>query len=496
MMSGHRVEAKVVGIEGHKPKTSICTQNDISNFNNDLSVSFSLPGLTTYQNIPVTHMHLSTNQITDGSSIALLRLQRTVIISPSVQPICLWEESQNYTAQLDLQIGMMIGTDLTNIGATNNLRILQSPVRVIGETQCRSSYDEILDNRMCFTYIKETQNCHYIGSMMMFPRLADNGDQVWYLRGIISQRIWGCSNGKYSPSLDLAGMYKWISSHFKASVESSCGRRVVSFAPLVTLGQQVERGDFPWHIALYLYSMNKLSISYHCGGTLMSNSIVITAAHCVTAHNAPMAPNRFAIALGKFDLYSKEPGAIIIKVSQVIVHENYGYTSLQNDIALLLLETKVNYNEYIQPVCMWEEANTNKQSVFNVVGKVPGWGKNEREELSQYLYAASVPIVDDLICFQSHEAFYSKYLTNKTICAGYPRGNGTNVCNGDSGGGLVIPITQSDQKVSWYLRGIVSVAIAKANEKSCDPNYYAIYTDVPQYIKWISNNVKKLSEAC
>lgn len=61
---------------------------------------------------------------------------------------------------------------------------------------------------------------------------------------------------------------------------------------------------------------------------------------------------------------------------------------------------------------------------------------------------------------------------------------GTSPCNGDSGGGLVF----KRNKDTWYLRGIVSLSVAKGGLNFCDTNYYVIFTDVARYTDFIRQN--------
>lgn len=63
--------------------------------------------------------------------------------------------------------------------------------------------------------------------------------------------------------------------------------------------------------------------------------------------------------------------------------------------------------------------------------------------------------------------------------------SGTSPCNGDSGGGLVLKRNRD----TWYLRGIVSLSVAKENLNFCDPNYYVIFTDTARYVDFIRKNV-------
>jgi secreted trypsin-like serine protease len=60
----------------------------------------------------------------------------------------------------------------------------------------------------------------------------------------------------------------------------------------------------------------------------------------------------------------------------------------------------------------------------------------------------------------------------------------TSVCNGDSGGGMVF---KNNNK--WFLRGLVSVSVALQNKLRCDPNEYAVFTDVAKFLPWIGSHM-------
>jgi secreted trypsin-like serine protease len=63
---------------------------------------------------------------------------------------------------------------------------------------------------------------------------------------------------------------------------------------------------------------------------------------------------------------------------------------------------------------------------------------------------------------------------------------GTSVCNGDSGGGMVFPKTSSSSSNPvWQLRGLVSISVALQNQLKCDSSHYVVFTDVAKYLDWI-----------
>lgn len=71
--------------------------------------------------------------------------------------------------------------------------------------------------------------------------------------------IWICHSGGNSQQTSSSSM--------------SCGE-VKMAVPLVTAGQATLRGQWPWHVALYM--IEGINLSYHCGGSLVSKNKIIT----------------------------------------------------------------------------------------------------------------------------------------------------------------------------------------------------------------------------
>lgn len=118
------------------------------------------------------------------------------------------------------------------------------------------------------------------------------------------------------------------------------------------------------------------------------------------------------------------------------------------------------------------------------LGTVVGWGFDETGKVTEALTQAKMPVVSKETCIYSFPEFYSKFTTQKTYCAGFR--NGTSVCNGDSGGGMVF-MKQGGSRYSpvFQLRGLVSISVALQNESKCDATHYVVFTDVAQYLDWI-----------
>lgn len=62
---------------------------------------------------------------------------------------------------------------------------------------------------------------------------------------------------------------------------------------------------------------------------------------------------------------------------------------------------------------------------------------------------------------------------------------GINPRNGDSGGGLVVSTMQSDHRISYFIRGVLSKCGVAPGQTACDPKFYVVYTDVGPHYTWL-----------
>lgn len=289
--------------------------------------------------------------------------------------------------------------------------------------------------------------------------------------------------------------------YINSNDEDICGSVVPKANPLVTHGSSTQHAQFPWHGALYLSSVTELR--YLCGSTLIAARYVLTAAHCVALEKSrrPVEADSLLLYLGKTNLKKWNGPEQDAKINRVLIHPDYNYERFFADIALLILKQDVKFNNYIRPACLWN-FDEDYKALINKVGFVPGWGYNERGLVSEDLSFAQMPVVAHETCIWSNRDFFSKVTSNTSYCAGFRNGNefvlnlrkrktssceiflstGTSVCNGDSGGGMVFK-----QSNRWYLRGVVSVSAALQDKITCDPNHYAVFTDVAKFLRWIKS---------
>ncbi|CAG9811223.1 unnamed protein product [Chironomus riparius] len=258
-----------------------------------------------------------------------------------------------------------------------------------------------------------------------------------------------------------------------ASTSNICGRSSTGQGNIIG-GSTISRGSFPWITALV-----KPTGDFFCGGTLVSNRKVLTAAHCIQDKHTTTATtaSEIIVQLGVYDLKRTiEIGRIPYAVETVNVHSSWNTLSepYDYDIAVLVLDTEVTFNKFIQPICM---PNLNIVSIKT--GIVVGFGKSEdttkvHENIPKML---ETPIHSNEDCF-FHEYRLVKLSSKRTFCGG--TGTGIGVCRGDSGGGLIV-----NDGGAYYLRGIVSSSLI-GGPHGCDVDTYSVYTDVTKYIDWIN----------
>lgn len=275
-----------------------------------------------------------------------------------------------------------------------------------------------------------------------------------------------------------------ISSHQIENIGSDkdiCGITVVeNTVPLVAGGKNVERGAWPWLVAVYTHDITTLS--YQCAGSLISKRIILTAAHCMYLGDKILQADEIVLSLGRHNIlkWQLDDGAIMREALLVVIHpdfinkDKYSYDA---DIAVIVLKTPIQYSKFIRPICLWRGPK-DIYPIQGTLGKIVGWGHDPKANgmLTSEPKEIDIPIVSQEECFTSHKII-PQIASNRTFCAG--RRNDMGPCNGDSGGAMAIKY-----KNQWTLRGIVSVAISKSNN-ICDLRHYVIFTDIAKLLDWI-----------
>lgn len=234
----------------------------------------------------------------------------------------------------------------------------------------------------------------------------------------------------------------------------SCGSRRhydLNNAPASANGKRTKRivggssaveGQWPWQVIIKESKFFGTLTDYKCGGALISDRFVLTAAHCRPSYVAHLV-----VVLGQYTRVQKNTATVGVK--RMIVHRDFNRTNFHNDIALLELRRAVQLSDKISPICLPDS----EDRFVGEDGFVSGWGRLRfRGELPQHLQSVSVPIIPLKKCNQLlSKLHFIQPLPDFFLCAGFAQGQ-FDACEGDSGGPLVVALEDG----RWVLAGLVS----------------------------------------
>jgi uncharacterized repeat protein (TIGR01451 family) len=242
-------------------------------------------------------------------------------------------------------------------------------------------------------------------------------------------------------------------------------------------GIAAKPGAWPWQVALVFAPEPDPFLGQYCGGTLLSDRWVLTAAHCVEG----LLPELVDVVVGIHDLASGQGQRIGVR--QFVIHPSYRpeLEFVTGDVALLRLAEPaqltgtIGVRGSVVPITLAPAELTAPETIATVIG----WGDrtNRQGDYPDELHQVTVPLVAKSVCDAAYQQFgYPPgTIADDHLCAGYVEG-GKDACAGDSGGPLMV----RDAQGVWKQIGIVS-----SGYECALPEGYGIYTSVPFYTDWI-----------
>ncbi|MEU0784869.1 trypsin-like serine protease [Streptomyces sp. NPDC006173] len=250
----------------------------------------------------------------------------------------------------------------------------------------------------------------------------------------------------------------------------SAGTSTAKIDPKIIGGTTTSIGTAPFMAQLWYYDEAN-DIGFFCGGSVVSPTKILTAAHCVKGYdwkaNGAVITGTSQLASGS----TLPQGATVSAPWRQWNHPSYSSTTIDNDIAVITLANPVS----AKPIRMTTSGDT--ASYTSADAKLFGWGRTSSttDDISQTLKTATLPINSDTTC---KSAYGGDFVAGHMVCAG-TKATGTDAgtttaCNGDSGGPLIVKDSAGVNRIV----GVVSWGVEDCVAKGA----YSVFSKVSTYL--------------
>ncbi|XP_055850334.1 trypsin alpha-3-like [Episyrphus balteatus] len=186
-------------------------------------------------------------------------------------------------------------------------------------------------------------------------------------------------------------------------------------------GRTASINELPYQVSIQQYSQ------HFCGGTIISPTTVLSAAHCTISIVTKGQEDTCQVRVGSSNWKS---GGVTRKIKYIVNHPGYDAKTNVNDVSILALVSPLVYSASIKPAKLCANLLDNNTPV-----DVSGWGRLQEggKELPTNLQAVTIRMMNGATC-ASRQFGYGAAIKESMICAYAPNQDS---CQGDSGGPLV-----------------------------------------------------------
>lgn len=245
--------------------------------------------------------------------------------------------------------------------------------------------------------------------------------------------------------------------------------------------------EFPHAAAIGWTQNGSQAVKWACGGSLISENTILTAAHCTFGPNG-IPPD--VVRLGDLNLITDDDknDTQQFEVQTIVRHPSY--KPRYNDVALIKLNRNVAITKYVMPACLWSK----KEIPNDIIMEACGFGQTEYGgDISPILNKVIVTPVNTTECqehYTNDRLLRTGLFDEIHLCADDKTGRRMDTCEGDSGGPLEVKweyVLGVQRHVIPFIIGVTAFGIG------CGGYSPGVYTRVSPFIDWIKTNVPELA---